>query len=150
MSFSDAQEAEIIRNYYRNTAPAAPPATVYVALYLTLPGDDGSGGTEVSTAGGTNYVRQPVTTGTSGTGVGSGWADPGSTSGQTNNIAAVNFPISSASYGGAIVGVGLWRVVSGGASADYMGGGPSTDPTVTIGSGQQYVIPAASLLVTQT
>jgi hypothetical protein len=150
VSFSDITERETIRNITRNTAPSAPPATIYVALYLVAPGDDGSGGTEVSTGGGTNYARQGVTTGTSGTGVGSGWTDPTSSGGQSANVADIAFPAAGASYGGAIVAVGLWRVSSGGTAADFIATGPSTDPTVTIASTQQYVIPAGTLTVTAT
>lgn len=150
MSFSDIVERETIRNITRNTAPSAPPATVYVALYLVAPGDDGSGGTEVSTGGGTNYARQGLTTGTSGTGVGSAWTDPTSSGGQSANVADIPYAVAGAAYGGPVVAVGLWRVSSGGAAADFIGTGASTNPAVTIGVGDQYVIPAGTLTVTST
>lgn len=46
-------------HFFRNTA-YTPAATVYMALFSTIPNDDGTGGTEVS---GTGYARQAITFG---------------------------------------------------------------------------------------
>jgi hypothetical protein len=56
--FTDYLENKIIDHMLRNQA-YTPPSTVYVALFTTATGDDGSG-TEVS---GGSYARQAVTLG---------------------------------------------------------------------------------------
>ena len=65
--------------------------TVYIALFSTGPGEDGTGGTELSAAG---YARVPVACSTSN------WKDPASaTQGQTNNSIDIVFPVANADWG---------------------------------------------------
>lgn len=86
------------------------PTNVYVALYTADPTDADSG-TEVT---GGAYARQAVSTGTSGTGAGSGWTDPGASGTiNTSNNAAVTFPTPTANWG-TITHVGLRDAVTAG------------------------------------
>jgi hypothetical protein len=94
-SFSDYAERALLRQLFRNTA-GPQPANVYVALFTASPTDANSG-TEVT---GGSYARVAVSTGTSGSGAGSGWADPGASGAiSTNNNAAITFPTPSANWG---------------------------------------------------
>jgi hypothetical protein len=94
-SFSDYLERAILRQLFRNTA-GPQPATVYVALFTASPTDANSG-TEVS---GGSYARVAVSTGTSGTGSGSGWADPGASGAiSTNNSGTITFPAPTGNWG---------------------------------------------------
>ena len=90
MSFSDYLENKILAYTFSGTA-FTPAATKYLALYTVAPNDAGTGGTEVSTSG-TGYARQTVAFTT--------------TSSQSSNSAAVEYPTATASYGtGVAVGV---------------------------------------------
>lgn len=73
-------EQQIINTYLRGRA-------TYVALCTADPTDTGSN--EVTTVAFPGYVRQAA----DGAGAtGSGWSDPGSTSGQTKNTNKLSFP----------------------------------------------------------
>lgn len=50
-----------VLNWWLGNVASAPPATVYIALFNTTPGDDGTGGVEVS---GGSYARVAVTNNT--------------------------------------------------------------------------------------
>ena len=92
---SDYLERAIMRWLGRNTDLPSPPATVYLALFTGgVPDDAGGTATEVAVG---NYARLALNTGTSGTGVGSTFADPSSTNGQLANSANVDFPAASGS-----------------------------------------------------
>lgn len=78
---TDYLENELLDHALRN-ATWSPPATVYLALYTTAPGESTSG-TEVS---GGSYARQAVTLG-----VASG--------GQVQNSGLITFPTASAGWG---------------------------------------------------
>lgn len=79
--------------------------TVYIALFSVAPGEDGTGGTELSAAG---YARVPVTCSTSN------WKDPSTaTQGQTNNSNDIVFPVANADWGTANA-FGIYDAPSGG------------------------------------
>jgi hypothetical protein len=100
--FSDFAERALLRQLFRNTT-ALQPTNVYVALYTADPTDADSG-TEVS---GGSYARVAVSTGTSGTGAGSGWTDPGASGAiSTSNNAVVTFATPTANWG-TVTHVGL-------------------------------------------
>ena len=80
---SNFLENALINATLRNTTYTSP-ATVYVSLWTSDPGDDASG-TEVSTSG-TGYARTAVTMGAPSNGV-------------SLNTAAVEFAQATASYG---------------------------------------------------
>ena len=80
---SNFLENALINATLRNTTYTSP-ATVYVSLWTSNPGDDASG-TEVSTSG-TGYARTAVTMGAPSNGV-------------SLNTAAVEFAQATASYG---------------------------------------------------
>lgn len=113
------------------------PATLYVALFTTVPTDAG-GGVEVSTVG-TGYARQAVVTGAA-----SAWAAPvieaggnGFESVNSNNIA---FPLSLAAWGD-LVAFAIFDAPAGG---NMWWHGTLTAP-VTVGLNTVYTFPAGDL-----
>lgn len=100
-ALSDYLENALINHIFRNT-DFNRPATIYVALFTSDPGDDGSG-TEVS---GNDYVRMGVDTG-----AGSEW--DAASGGATANTGEVAFPEASGSWG-TITHVGLYDAETNG------------------------------------
>ena len=88
-ALGDYAEAQIMKHFFRNTSIVAAPASVDVHLYTASTSDANSTGTEVS---GGSYAAQNV-------GTTSGWSDPGSTGGLTDNAAAINYGTASANWG---------------------------------------------------
>jgi hypothetical protein len=80
MSFSNYLENKILLHVFGATSYTAP-ATIYVGLYTSDPGEAGTG-TEVS---GGSYARQTITFTV--------------TANQASNTAAVEFPTATASWG---------------------------------------------------
>lgn len=80
------------------------PAGIFVALFTTMPAEDGSGGVEVS---GGNYAR--VQHGPAD----DKWAAPTGGDGQFANIGAITFPAPNADWG-SVVGFGLFDAATGG------------------------------------
>ena len=74
-AFSNYMEEKIVEHFLRNN-PITPPATIYIGLFESNPGE-GNTGTETSYVG---YARQPST-----------WT-PIDSNGQTKNTGAVTFP----------------------------------------------------------
>lgn len=115
----------------RGTAYSSP-ATIYVALFTTLPGLDGTGGTEVPTSG-TGYGRQPITRN-------SGWNGPNS-NGEWSNGQDIVFGAPIANWG-TIVGAGLYDASTGG---NLLFISPSATPkTISAGDGSPRIL--ASML----
>ena len=125
---SDYLEDALLNHVLRNTAYVSP-ITIYVALFTTLPSDDGTGGVEVS---GGSYARQTVT-----------FAAP--SGGQVANSGAVTFPVATAGWG-TVVGMGLYDAVTGGNLLYY--GALATSKTV--GSGDQIAFASSALTVGET
>ncbi len=93
---SDHLENELYDHVLRNLS-FTPPATVYVALFDVDPGDDGTGGTELSGGG---YARQAV-------------AFSAPTNGQGSNTGQIVFPTAVGDWGG-VSGWALFDAVSAG------------------------------------
>jgi hypothetical protein len=109
-ALSNYSEQNIIRAMVRNTAFPTPPANVYVALWTVMPDEAGAGGTEVT---GGSYARQAISTGTSGTGVGSGFTDVSAGNGATSNVSDITFPVATAGWG-TILGIAVMDALSNG------------------------------------
>lgn len=91
-------------NWYRGTAFPAAPTNVYAALFLTVPAQDNSGGTEVS---GTGYARQAIA-------ASGGWSALTGTDPVTiTNAAQLNWG-SAGSAWGTVNGEGLFDASSAG------------------------------------
>jgi hypothetical protein len=112
------------------------PATVYVALFTTLPGEDGTGGTEVS---GGSYARVAVTNNSTN------W--PAATTvagaGTKSNGTAVTFPTATANWG-TVVGFGFYTASSSGTLIGY----GSLSSSVAVNSGNQASFGVAALVAT--
>lgn len=104
MSATDYLEVQVGTHLLR-TASWAKPTAIFVALFTTIPNDDGTGGTEVSTSG-TAYVREQH--GPSD----ATWTAPTS-SGVFANIGVVQFPSPTANWG-TVTAFGLYSAETGG------------------------------------
>lgn len=104
-NLSNYAEAKIIDHVFR-TASFAKPATLYFALFTTIPGEDGAGGVEVS---GGNYGRIAVT-GSDANFTAPADAAPGR---KTQNANPITFGAPSAAWG-TVVGYGVYDATSGG------------------------------------
>ena len=96
---SNYLEEEIGKHLLR-TGSWTKPTEIWVALFTTLPAEDGTGGTEVSTSA-TNYGR--VQHGPSD----ATWAAPVGGNGQFSNLGTITFGTPSDDWG-TVVGFGLY------------------------------------------
>lgn len=118
MSFSNYLENKVLDHVFGGVAYTAP-ATLYVGLFTSDPGETGSG-TEVS---GGSYARQTIAFTVTGA--------------QASNTAAVEFPTATASWG-TITYAAIYDALSGG---NLLASGALTI-SKTIDSGDVFRIPA--------
>jgi hypothetical protein len=118
VSFSNFLENKVLGHVFGAT-PYTAPATLYVGLFTSNPGETGSG-TEVS---GGSYARQTIAFTVTGS--------------QASNTAAVEFPTATASWG-TITYAAIYDAVSGGNLLAY--GALTTSKTID--SGDVFRIPA--------
>lgn len=104
MSASDYLEVQIGTHLLR-TASWTKPTTVYVALFTTVPNDDGTGGTEVGGSRGYARIQHGPSDAT--------WTAP-TTSGIFSNIGSVQFGSPITTNWGTIQGFGLYDAVTAG------------------------------------
>ena len=88
----------------KNT-PYTPPASLWVALFTTIPALTGTGGVEVSTSG-TNYGRDEIQANT-------GWSGPSGINQEYANAADLAYLVPTANWG-TITGAGLFDAQTGG------------------------------------
>jgi len=147
-AFSDFAEDAIAKYWFRNTSPAAPPATLYLAAFTAAPTDVAGSGTEVSTAG-TAYARIALTTGTSGTGAGSAFTYTSATGVVATNVDAL-YSVCTASWG-TVVAFALFDAVSGGnmiARVDKDAANAAISVAITTAGVDQLKVPSGSLVFT--
>lgn len=118
MSFSNYLENKVLGHVFGAT-PYTAPATLYVGLFTSNPGETGSG-TEVS---GGSYARQTIAFTVTGA--------------QASNTAAVEFPTATASWG-TITFAAIYDALSGGNLLAY--GALTTSKTID--NGDVFRIPA--------
>lgn len=118
MSFSNYLENKVLGHVFGAT-PYTAPATLYVGLFTSNPGETGSG-TEVS---GGSYARQTIAFTVTGA--------------QASNTAAVEFPTATASWG-TITYAAIYDALSGGNLLAY--GALTTSKTID--NGDVFRIPA--------
>lgn len=118
MSFSNYLENKVLDHVFGGVAYTAP-ATLYVGLFTSSPGETGSG-TEVS---GGSYARQTIAFTVTGS--------------QASNTAAVEFPTATASWG-TITFAAIYDASSGGNLLAY--GALTTSKTID--NGDVFRIPA--------
>ncbi len=111
MSFSNYLENKVLGHVFGAT-PYTAPATLYVGLFTSSPGETGSG-TEVS---GGSYARQTIAFTVTGS--------------QASNTAAVEFPTATASWG-TITFAAIYDALSGGNLLAY--GALTTSKTIDNG-----------------
>lgn len=124
MSFSNYLENKVIGHVFGGTSYTAP-ATIYVGLYTTDPGE-GDTGTEVS---GGSYARQSAAFTVTGN--------------AATNTSAIEFPTATGSWG-TITHIGL-RDAS---SAGNLLASAALSPSKTITTGDVLRIPAGDLDIT--
>lgn len=93
----------LIARFFLSTA-LTKPAAHYLALFSTLPAEDGSGGVELS---GNGYARQRYGPGDAN------WSAPVNGNGLLTNLLAVVYPTPTANWP-TIVGFGIYDALSGG------------------------------------
>lgn len=125
---SDFLEDTILNHVLRNVA-YTPSVTVEVALFTTLPGEDGTGGVEVS---GGSYARQTVT-----------FAAP--VGGASSNQGAITFPQATANWG-TVVGTGLYEDAGAGSNLLYFG---ALSTNKVVDTGDQLSFANGALTVTE-
>ena len=118
MSFSNFLENKVLGHVFGAT-PYTAPATLYVGLFTSSPGETGSG-TEVS---GGSYARQTIAFTVTGS--------------QASNTAAVEFPTATASWG-TVTFAAIYDALSGGNLLAY--GALTTSKTID--NGDVFRIPA--------
>lgn len=118
MSFSNYLENKVLDHVFGGVAYTAP-ATLYVGLFTSSPGETGSG-SEVS---GGSYARQTIAFTVTGS--------------QASNTAAVEFPTATASWG-TITFAAIYDALSGGNLLAY--GALTTSKTID--NGDVFRIPA--------
>jgi hypothetical protein len=118
VSFSNYLENKVLDHVFGGVAYTAP-ATLYVGLFTSSPGETGSG-SEVS---GGSYARQTIAFTVTGS--------------QASNTAAVEFPTATASWG-TITFAAIYDALSGGNLLAY--GALTTSKTID--SGDVFRIPA--------
>lgn len=91
-------------NYLLKGTAYTSPSNIYVALFTTTPGLNGSGGSEISTAG-SGYARVAVPTNT-------GWTGPNASL-EWSNTNDIVFGVPTSSWG-TIVSCGLYDALTGG------------------------------------
>jgi hypothetical protein len=123
--FTDFMENKIIDHMLRNQT-YTPPSTVYVALFTSATGDDGSG-TEVS---GGSYARQAVTL-------------SAASGGASSNSADITFPQATADWG-TITHLALMDAETGGNMLMHT----ALDESKTVNNGDTFKINAGELDVT--
>lgn len=124
MSFSNYLENKVLLHVFDNTAYTSP-TTVYVGLFTTDPGDDGSG-TEVS---GNGYARQTGSFTVSGN--------------TATTDAAIEFPTATGSWG-SITHIGLFDALTTGNLLAHS----SLTAAKTIESGDVMRIPSGDIDIT--
>lgn len=112
---------ELIGDHLLRTATWSKPANIYVGLFTTMPGDDGTGGTEVT---GGSYARVQCGPGDSY------WTGPTGGTGAYTNAVVVSFPLPTASWGN-VAGYGLFSASSSGTL--YISRAFTTPVTVSLG-----------------
>ena len=127
MSKSDYLENALLNHTLRNI-PYTPPATIYVALFLSTASDSAPGTEPV----GNGYVRQPVTFGAP-------------SAGSCSNTNVITFPAASPSGYGTIVAAGLFDAASGG---NYLRNVQVLTPR-TIQAGDAATFAAGTIVVTE-
>ena len=109
MSFSNYAAQALLNYMFGKTSNFDTQPTIYVALFTTTPGEDGTGGVEVS---GGAYARVATAAGDWNAATS---ADPSVVS----NANAVTFPTATGAWG-TVISFGLYDASSGG---NYLGGG---------------------------
>lgn len=118
MSFGNYLENELLDHVFGASAYSAP-ATLYIGLSTTDPGDDGSGATEPS---GGSYARAAVTNNLTN------W--PAASGGAKANGTVITFPTATASWGT----IGWFMIMDAASGGNFLGGGQLT-ASKTIDSG---------------
>jgi len=129
-SMSQYLQQKLLEHTLRHVSWTSP-TTVYVALFTVMPGEDGTGGTEVT---GGAYARQAATF--------AAYANTAPTGGKCVTSADISFPVATANWG-TIAGVGIYDASSSGNLLLYQ----TLTANQVINSGQQFVLSAGDLEV---
>jgi hypothetical protein len=127
MGKSNYFENEVLRLRLGKPLQGTYPSTVYLALFTTMPGEDGTGGVEVSGQGYARFAN-----------IGSKFPDPSGAGTVTNN-SDIAFGTAGSSWGN-VKGVGTYTSATGG----QLTGSTTLAQPFDIASGQPVVIPSGA------
>lgn len=126
--------ANEILDHVLGAAAYSAPATVYIALFTTLPEADGTGGTEVS---GGSYARVSVTNNSTNF--------PAAAAGRKTNGTAITFASPTANWG-TLAGAAVMDASSGG---NFLYIGPFSIPKTVNNGDPAFEIPAGAGVFTE-
>jgi hypothetical protein len=126
--FSNYLEGKDLGHLFSGT-PYTAPTTLYVALFTTLPANDGTGGTEISSGA---YTRMAITFG----------APSGGAPASVTNSNLVQFPTATAAWG-TIVGCALYDATTAG---NMLESGPLVT-SKTVGNGDAFSFPVGTYTI---
>jgi hypothetical protein len=93
-------------DYFLKGVAWTPPSSLWVALFITVPALDNTGGTEVTASAGTNYSRVQV--------LPSHWSSGGTANLEYSNNIDIIFNVPGNTSWGTITGCGLYDATTGG------------------------------------
>lgn len=106
--FSDYLEQALVNHIFRDTAYSQP-TSIFIALFTSNPGEDGSGTEVDSDSTWTDYERQDAAVGDVKV---SGWAAPAN--GVTQNAKVITFPPNNGEATITVTHIGIYDAISGG------------------------------------
>lgn len=130
---SDYLEVEIRKHIFR-TGSFTKPSALYVGLFTAAPSDSG-GGTEVSGGSYARVQRDPSD---------ANWTGASSTTGVTDNAAAITFPAPTADWGT----VTHWGIFDASSGGNLLVHGALTTPQTVTNGGSAPSFAAGALVVT--
>lgn len=134
MARTNYERNRVLDTRYGGAASYTKPATVYIALFTSMPTVLGNDGTEV--AGG-SYARVAVTNNATNF--------PNAVGGSKTNANAITFPGATASWG-AVVGVGIYDAATSGNLQDFQ----ALVTPKTVGNGDVFSLSAGQLTLQST
>lgn len=125
-------EDKVLDDLYGSGAPAS----IYIALYTVTVGDDGAGGTEVSTGDWTNYARKAVTNNNTNF--------PAASAGVKKNGAIIDFGTATCSSPVTVAAFATFDAVAG----NMLHWGPIS-PNKVVSDGDPVTIPIDGLSISE-
>jgi len=135
LAMSDYLENQVLNRWLRNTAGAAPPATIYLGLFTAMTaaqGELGTGGTEVV---GNAYARQAIA------------FNAPDANGVCFNTSLISFPAATPAGWGTIIAVGLFDAAAAGNLLWYVSSAAASPISTLVSVGESVTVAATTFSV---